>query len=489
MANAGANQSISLPTTSATVNGSASTDDIAITAYLWSQVGGPIIATIATPTTVSSSITGMTTAGTYTFRLRVQDGSGLFSTDDMNIIVGTGNNPPIANAGPNVTIVLPTNFTQLNGTASTDDVGITSYMWTKVGGPITYSIPSPNFAIANAESLQEGIYIFRLTVCDVGGLCNSDDVQVTVLSTAPAIPVANAGSNQTITLPTSSVSLSASGSTGTITSYSWSKVSGPVSHTFGTPTSVNTTASSLVQGVYEFRVTVCNTSGCSFDDVTITVLPPANAGPIAVAGNNQSITLPTSSTSVDGSASTDDVAVTVYLWTKVSGPAGGTIATPNSATTNITALQQGTYVFRLRVEDVAGLFDTDDLSIVVNTAANNAPVAIITTGTPIIQLPTNTVNLSGTSSTDDVAVTGYLWTQLSGPGTATIATPTASTTNMNNLIAGVYFFQLEVSDAGGLTDTDIVMITVNAATPSRPILDGHTLFRTGVKFLPRHGHP
>ncbi|HEV3224674.1 MAG TPA: N,N-dimethylformamidase beta subunit family domain-containing protein, partial [Puia sp.] len=48
--------------------------------------------------------------------------------------------------------------------------------------------------------------------------------------------LANAGVNQTITLPTSTVTLNANGSTGNITSYAWTLVSGPNTPTITTPT-------------------------------------------------------------------------------------------------------------------------------------------------------------------------------------------------------------------------------------------------------------
>lgn len=493
VANAGPNQQITSPTSSVTVDGSGSTDDVAVTAYAWTQVGGPIIATIASPSSASSNITGLTTAGVYTFRLTVTDGSGLTSFDDMSVTVNSGNNPPIANAGANQTLTLPVvNFSTIliDGSLSSDPGGaISTYLWTQVGGPtVTITAPTNVSTYINDVTVATN-YIFRLTVTDDAGLTNSDDIQITVLPAANGNPVANAGPNQTIQLPTSSVTLNSSGSTDdvAITSRLWTKASGPASFTIVSPTSTSTNVTGLVAGVYVFRITVNDGDGNSdFDEVTITVQAETNAAPIAVAGNNQSITLPTSSASVDGSGSSDDVGVTVYLWTKISGPAGGTISTPNSATTNITSLQAGVYTFRLRVEDAAGLFDTDDLTIQVNSAGNASPVAIISGGAQTIQLPTNSVSLDGSGSTDDVAVTAYLWTQVSGPATATIATPTASTTNMDNLVAGIYTFQLQVSDVEGLTDIDEVQVTVLAADPpDPPIIGGRPAFRTRIKFLPR----
>jgi len=84
-------------------------------------------------------------------------------------------------------------------------------------------------------------------------------------------PVANAGSNQTITLPTNSVTLNGSGSSGTITSYLWTQVSGPNTPTIVTPTGVTTVVNGLIQGIYVFQLAV--NAGVSTATVQITVNP------------------------------------------------------------------------------------------------------------------------------------------------------------------------------------------------------------------------
>jgi len=490
-ANAGPNQVITLPTSQVTLNGSGSSDDVGIVTYAWTQQSGPNVANRQTPAAVSTIVSSLI-AGTYTFRLTVTDGSGLTAFDDVQVTVGTGNTAPIANAGPNQTITSPSNSVFVNGAGSTDPGGaVTAYLWTQVGGPVTGTISTPtNVSTAIFDLDAVGVYVFRLRVEDAGGLFSVDDIQITVDPAPPTIPIANAGPNQTITLPTSSVTVNSSASTDdvAITSRVWSKTSGPSSFSITSPTSISTTITLLVAGVYTFRITVFDgSSNSDFDEVTVTVLAAANAAPIAVAtASPQTMTLPTNSTTLNSTGSSDDVSITAYLWTKVSGPTGGAIATPTSSSTAISSLQAGTYVFRLRVTDSQGLFDTDDITITVNPAANAAPVAVITGGAQTIQLPTNSVALSGTGSTDDVLIVAYLWTQISGPSTATITTPTFSTTSYTNLVAGVYFFQLQVSDAGGLTDTDIVQITVLAADPpDPPILGGRPAFGGNIKFLPR----
>lgn len=88
-------------------------------------------------------------------------------------------------------------------------------------------------------------------------------------------PVAYAGPNQTITLPTSSVTLDGSGSI-LATTYQWSQISGPNTAVFGSATSATTSATGLQQGTYVFQLSI--NSGVSSSQVTVTVNPPIPPG-------------------------------------------------------------------------------------------------------------------------------------------------------------------------------------------------------------------
>ncbi len=87
-------------------------------------------------------------------------------------------------------------------------------------------------------------------------------------------PTVNAGGDQSITLPTTSVALTATASDpdGTIASVAWSTVSGPGGNTIVTPTELTTNVTGLSTGTYVFRCTVTDNSGASTsDDVSVTV--------------------------------------------------------------------------------------------------------------------------------------------------------------------------------------------------------------------------
>jgi hypothetical protein len=95
---------------------------------------------------------------------------------------------------------------------------------------------------------------------------------------------AYAGADQTITLPTSSVTLDGSASTGTITSYAWTQVSGPNTASISTPSSAITMANGLIPGSYVFKLSLNGNSSTS--QVAITVLPAGSSTTIFTTNVN-----------------------------------------------------------------------------------------------------------------------------------------------------------------------------------------------------------
>lgn len=86
-------------------------------------------------------------------------------------------------------------------------------------------------------------------------------------------PIANAGSDQSISVATSVLDGTGSyDSGGTITSYLWEQVSGPNTSNILTPTQSTSIVNNLIVGDYIFRLTVTDNDGLSdTDTVTITV--------------------------------------------------------------------------------------------------------------------------------------------------------------------------------------------------------------------------
>jgi dienelactone hydrolase len=388
VANAGADQAITLPSNQVTLTGTGTDSDGSIAAYAWTKISGPAAGTITSANAATATVTGLV-EGSYIFQLTVTDNDSATATDKVVVTVSAAPNvAPQANAGEDQTIALPTNSVSLSGTGTDSDGTISSYAWTKVSGS-GGTITTPNAQNTTITNLQEGAYVFRLTVTDDDSATAVDDVTITVNAALNKAPIADAGGDQTITLPTNSITVSGTGtdSDGSITTYSWTKISGPAGANIATPNSAATSVTGLVEGSYTFRLTVTDDrSATASDEVTITVNAVPNQAPTANAGTDQSITLPTSTATLSGSGTDADGAISSYIWAKVSGPDGGTLATPDAHTTTVTALQQGTYVFSLTVTDDKGATASDsvriEVTVVTGTGDDPAAIRFEITATP-----------------------------------------------------------------------------------------------------------
>jgi hypothetical protein len=158
------------------------------------------------------------------------------------------------------------------------------------------------------------------------------------------LPTANAGADQTITLPSSAFLNGSGNSPGhTIVSYNWTKIAGPASYNIVSPSSAGTFVNSLSAGTYTFRLTVVDDIGqTDFDQMILTVNPnPSNTPPFADAGTDIIINLPVTTCNLHGSGSFDsDGSISSYAWSKLSGPTYS-ISNPNVANPTLTSLQQG----------------------------------------------------------------------------------------------------------------------------------------------------
>ena len=93
------------------------------------------------------------------------------------------NHPPIADAGSDTTIMLPSNTVNLNGNLSFDpDNNITGYLWTKISGPSSFNIIDANVSQTPVIDLVQGVYLFELKVTDADALFDRDTIQITVMA-------------------------------------------------------------------------------------------------------------------------------------------------------------------------------------------------------------------------------------------------------------------------------------------------------------------
>jgi hypothetical protein len=160
-----------------TFDASASTDDKGIISYSWDFYASNGITADATGKTVTKIYD---TPGTYNVTLIVTDTSGQRSLDTLQVIItspASGNNPPLANAGPDRTVTLGS-VVNFSGIASMDDRGIISYIW---DFDASDGITNEAYGIeTNKTYTKRGTYIVTLIVIDTDGQKDLDTLTLTV---------------------------------------------------------------------------------------------------------------------------------------------------------------------------------------------------------------------------------------------------------------------------------------------------------------------
>jgi RHS repeat-associated protein len=382
------------------------------------------------------------------------------------------NQAPVVNAGSNQTIALPTNSVTLNGTATDDGLPnhTLTIAWSMVSGPGTVTFSSPSTAVTQATFSAPGTYVLKLTAND-SQLSSSSTTTVTVNSSANQPPVVSAGPNQSITLPVNSVALNGTATddglpNGTLI-LAWSKVSGPGPVTFASPTKAVTQVTfSVMPGAYVLQLSANDSQYTTTSQVTITV----NAGngpnhaPIVTAGPNQTLTLPASTLTLNGTATDDGLpsGILNLSWSQVSGPGSVTFSTPTQAGTQATFNAPGLYDLRLAASDTQ-LTSTADTFVFVYTSGSsgqNQPPYVTAGPDQSVVLPAS-VQLNG-FAVDDGLPNGTLalsWSMVSGPGAVSFSTPNAAVTSASFTVAGNYVLQLAASDSV-LVSTSTVNVKV-----------------------------
>jgi len=102
-----------------------------------------------------------------------------------------------------------------------------------------------------------------------------------------------------------------------------------------------------------------------------------------------------------------------------------------------------------------------------------------------IYLPTNSTILDGSKSLDqENNITSYMWRNIAGPSSFVIMTDHAVKTGVVNLVLGSYWFELMVTDKGGLFSKDTVLVDVLAPPPPPPPCDNLIRPEINARLLP-----
>uniref|UniRef100_A0ABM5GAV5 Dyslexia-associated protein KIAA0319 homolog isoform X2 n=1 Tax=Pogona vitticeps TaxID=103695 RepID=A0ABM5GAV5_9SAUR len=281
VANAGPNQEVALPQNTITLNGNQSKDDHEIISYEWSLSPKSkdkmvVMEGVKSPYLKLASLQ----EGNYTFQLTVTDSVEQQSTAEVTVIIQPEKNrPPTAVAGPDKELTFPVQKAFLDGSMSTDDVGIVYYHWENISGPGSLQMENADSAVATVSGLEVGTYYFRLTVKDGQGLSSTATLSVTVKEEKNHPPQAHAGGKHILVLPNNSITLDGSQSTDDqgIVSYLWirdgqSPAAGDVIH--GSDHNAVLQLTNLVEGSYAFRLKVMDNKGESDVDTAVVEVQP-----------------------------------------------------------------------------------------------------------------------------------------------------------------------------------------------------------------------
>jgi gliding motility-associated-like protein len=438
VANAGPDQELCRPTTSATLAGSALSTPAT---GQWTLVSGS--GTLVSPDSPTSQVTGLAT-GDNIFRWTVSNGpcaNGL--TMDEVLIRVFDNVNPAANAGPDQQLCSDANATTMAGSSLTYPA---TGQWTLVNGSGTIADPTSPTTAINGLAVGENVFQWSVSNGPCPGSTGSDTVSLFVFSNShPAITVS---ADQSICVPTSVNQVTVSGTIPVAPATGgWTLVSG--SGTIASPHSPSTVISDMGIGVNVFQWTVSN-GPCTFPgnsaQVAISVYNAAT--PTADAGPDQSLCTPITSTTLAGSVL---VGPATGQWTVISGT--GVFADATDPATSVSGLSLGANVFRWSVNNgpcAAPTHDQVTISLFNGSAqqADAGPDQELCDDLPTTVLAANMAVAPATGS----------WSVLQG--TANFISLTDPHTVIDGLSVGVNILVWSLDNGGCGTSADQVSITV-----------------------------
>lgn len=445
IANAGPDQELCTPISSAALAGSAVVFPAVGT---WSVVQGTGLFTDAN--NPGTAVNGLS-VGENIFEWSVSNGpcANGITTDQVSIFIFDNNNAS-ADAGADQEFCSPTSSTDLDGSnVVVPAIGT----WILIQGTGVFA--DVNDPATNVTGLTIGENIFEWEVSN--GPCASgiSSDQVSIFIFDENSPVADAGPDQAICTPASITNMAGSvpvfPSIGT-----WTLIHG--NGFIANPNSPNTLVTGLTVGSNEFVWTVDNgpcATGLTTDTVVIEIFDETAGG--SNAGPDQAFCTPVSSANMAGNA---PVFPAIGTWSLVSGSA--TIGDVNDPNTLVSDMPIGTHVFEWTMDngpcDAPGV---DQVSILIFDETNADAFAGIDRE---FCTPESSTNLAGNTPVTPAVGT---WSLMGGGGT--IADPNDPNTLVSDLPIGENIFEWAVDNgpcANGTTTDQVSIFIFDETNPN-----------------------
>jgi chitinase len=407
-----------------------------------------------------------------TFELLVTDPQDESSSDIVEIIVNSVNNPPVVNAGHDLYAIKAINAISIIPQITDKDGDLLTYKWEQLSGQQASSSSTTKKHLTLQPVLfdfsQNDPLTFRITVDDGFGGVVSDTVNVILFSSRIQ--------NSSIAIEAGPIQLVTEGQTVYLDVTGNTLNDQPIRYTWiqflGTPVTLSSSNGDHIEftapnvGDYEelmsFHVTGYSQGNGYANDMVIVKVLPSNHAPIVDAGKDQNVSQRTF-VGLEGTATDADNDNIRYLWSQKSGiPIEIYVKTQPSAyiiSPTIQSLSEP-LVFELKVTDVKGNSDTDDVTITVSTL-NSPPHA--NAGSDKRVHGGDNVSITGTAIDLNSNSLKTEWKQIFGDSISfdksslklSFIAPEVAPTISKRLA-----FELTVTDPQGLSDSDQVVVFV-----------------------------
>lgn len=241
---------------------------------------------------------------------------------------------------------------------------------------------------------------FFLTACGGGDTNEVDPLPAPAPNLLPTVDAGNDISADEQSLVT--LSATGSDSDGSIASYAWTQTSGPSVTLDATNTaSVTFTSADITQNIeLVFEVVVTDNDGATASDTVTVNINRVNQLPVAVAGDDQTVTTGTLVT-VNGSSSSDpDADALTYAWTiELPDGSSSTLANADMQEATFTPDVAGEYTVSLVVNDGEASSTSSSLTVTAS-----APAPLVTADVRGTVLTFNSNNTLEQGESDEVTV-------------------------------------------------------------------------------------
>src|SRR5712672_1071675 len=375
---------------------------------------------------------------------------------------GAGTTPSVDTTPPSTPAGLTgaaagTTGANLSWSASTDNVGVTAYILLRNG--VQVATPATT-SYADAGLSAATTYSYTVAARDAAGNLSPDSTSVSVTT----------GIVADTTPPTTPTGLTAAVAGTTGANLSWSASTDNVGVTayillrngaqVATPATTSFADTGLSVGTYSYTVAARDAAGnVSANSASASVTLADTTPPTTPTGLTAAVA-GTTAANLSWSASTDNVGVTGYI-VRRNGVQVATPATTSFADTGLSAAT--TYSYTVAARDAAGNVSPDSASVSVTIADTTPPTT--PTGLTGAVAGTTGANLSWSSSTDNVGVTGYI-VRRNGVQVATPATTSFADTGLS--AATTYSYTVAARDAAGNVSPNSTTVSVTTQSTPQP---------------------